>query len=129
MTRTIKSVAFAVLTLARTSAANAQVSFNVTIGAPPPPRVQRVAPMPGPEFVWVDGYWYPVGRRWVWHQGYWTRPPRSGAYWIAPYHDGRQFIPGYWEDERGRYDHDHAWDRQRDRDWRRGERRDERRDR
>jgi hypothetical protein len=39
-----------------------QVSFGIRIGAPPRPRVVRVRPpSPGPEFVWIDGYWYPVG--------------------------------------------------------------------
>jgi hypothetical protein len=30
---------------------------------PPPPRVYRVRPRPGPAFVWVEGYWYPQGNR------------------------------------------------------------------
>ena len=112
-------LAVAALFAAPASTARAQVSLNIEIGPPPPLRVQRVAAMPGPDFVWVDGYWYPVGRRWVWHAGYWTRPPRPGAYWIAPYHDGRAFVPGYWEDERGRYEHDHRMDKHKERDWRR----------
>ena len=23
---------------------------------------------PGPDFVWIDGYWYPVNGRYVWHE-------------------------------------------------------------
>jgi len=39
----------------------AQVSIGVRIGPPPPPRVVYVLPAnPGPEYVWVDGYWYPM---------------------------------------------------------------------
>src|ERR1051326_3158009 len=42
----------------------AQVSFGIQIGPPPPPRIERVRPVaPGPDYVWVDGYWYPVARR------------------------------------------------------------------
>jgi YXWGXW repeat-containing protein len=96
----------------------AQISLGVRIGPPPPPRVVRVLPRrPGPEFVWVDGYWYPVGRRYVWHAGYWTRPPYEGARWVAPRHDGAQFFAGFWDGPRGRIDHDHGWDRGHDRDF------------
>src|SRR4051812_27659913 len=57
-----------------------QVSFGISIGAPPPPRVMRVRPMaPGPDYIWVDGYWYPERGRYHWHQGYWTRRPYEGA--------------------------------------------------
>src|SRR5579864_330940 len=93
-----------------------QVSIGIRIGAPPPPRVLRVRPVaPGPDFFWVDGYWYPAGGRYRWHDGYWTRPPYAGARWIAPRHDGEQFFNGYWEGDRGRFEHDHRWDRERDR--------------
>jgi hypothetical protein len=45
------------------SAFAAQVSIGIRIGPPPPPRVVRVLPSrQGPEFVWIEGYWYPVGR-------------------------------------------------------------------
>jgi hypothetical protein len=68
---------------------------------------------PGPDFVWVDGYWYPSGGRYKWHAGYWTRPPYEGARWVAPHHDGQQFFDGYWGGDRGRLEHDHRWDRDR----------------
>jgi len=97
----------------------AQISVGVTIGAPPPPRVVRVRPLvPGPGYVWVEGYWYPVGRRYRWHDGYWTRPPYPNSVWVAPRHDGERFYDGYWEGDRGRFAHDHRWDRDRDRDYR-----------
>ena len=99
------------------SAAHAQISVGIRIGPPPPERVVRVLPpRPGPEFVWVQGYWYPVGRRYVWHAGYWTRPPYEGARWVAPHHDGERFFEGYWDGDRGRFEHDHRWDHDRDRD-------------
>ncbi len=96
----------------------AQVGIGITIGAPPPPRVLRVRPAaPGPDFVWVDGYWYVVNGRYQWHAGYWTRPPYAGAVWVGPRHDGRQWYAGYWEGDHGRVEHDHRWDRDRDRDY------------
>jgi len=96
----------------------AQIGVGITIGAPPPPRVVRVRPVsPGPDYVWVDGYWYPVHGRYVWHGGYWTRPPYAGAVWVGPHHDGHQYFEGYWEGEHGRIRHDHAWDHAHDRDY------------
>ncbi len=93
----------------------AQVSFGIGIGVPPPPpRVLRVRPLaPGPDFFWVDGYWYPVGGRYRWHAGYWTRPPYPGYRWIGPRYEGGMFFQGYWDGDRGRFEHDHRWDRDR----------------
>jgi hypothetical protein len=110
----------------------AQVSIGIQIGAPPPPRVVAVVPpTPGPDFFWVEGYWYPVGRHYKWHGGYWTRPPYAGARWVAPRHDGERYFAGYWDGDRGRFEHDHRWDRDHDRDrdrWH-GDDRDEHHDR
>src|SRR5712692_6749092 len=90
------------------------VSVGIRIGPPPPPRVVRVRPaIPGPGFVWVEGYWYPTGNHYRWHEGYWTRPPYDGSVWIVPRHDGGLFYNGYWEGPRGRWEHDHRWDRDR----------------
>src|SRR5690349_2866318 len=90
----------------------AQLSIGVRIGAPPPPRVIRARPRaPGPDYFWVDGYWYPVGNRYKWHDGYWSRPPYAGAVWVRPRHDGQRFFQGYWEGDRARREHDHHWDR------------------
>jgi hypothetical protein len=89
-----------------------QVSVSIAIGAPPPPRVVRVLPRsPGPDFVWIPGYWYPVGHHYKWHDGYYTRPPYAGARWIEPRHDGRNYYTGFWQGDRGRFDHDHKWDK------------------
>ena len=98
----------------------AQISIGVTIGPPPPPRIVGIQPAcPGPEYAWVQGYWYPAGNHYRWHEGYWSRPPYAGAYWVAPHHDGERYFEGYWEGERGRLKHDHRWDRDRERDYHR----------
>lgn len=94
----------------------AQVAIGITIGAPPPPRVLRVRPVsPGPDFTWVEGYWYPVGHRYTWHAGYWTRVPYAGARWVVPRYEGGRYFAGYWDGPRGRVEHDHHWDHDRDR--------------
>jgi len=87
------------------------VSFGIQIGTPPPPRAFRVPPPPGPNFEWVEGYWYPVRGRWSWHDGYWTRPPFAGAYWVAPYYSGGRYVAGYWDNGRRHENHNHRWDR------------------
>lgn len=109
-----------------------QVSFGIRIGPPPAPRVLRVHPrQPGPGYMWIDGYWFADGGHYRWHDGYWTRPPYAGAVWVAPRYEGDQFYGGYWNGDRGRFDHDHRWDRdRRNRDWDRDrdDRHDDRRD-
>ena len=111
----MKRTLFALVLLAG-SALAADLSIGIRIGAPPPPRVVAVTPArPGPEFVWVTGYWYPVNGHYRWHEGYWTRPPYAGAVWVAPHHDGQRFFEGYWEGEHGRLAHDHRWDNDHDR--------------
>lgn len=97
----------------------ADLSLGIRIGPPPPPRVVRVRPVaPGPDYVWVDGYWYPVEGHYRWHEGYWSRPAYPAARWVAPRHDGERYYNGYWEGERGRVEHDHRSDRDRNRDYR-----------
>ncbi|HXA66019.1 MAG TPA: YXWGXW repeat-containing protein [Bryobacteraceae bacterium] len=106
------------LTLFALGSVFAQISIGVRIGPPPPPRVVRIVPAsPGPDYFWVDGYWYVVGNRYRWHDGYWSRPPYSAAHWVAPHHDGERYFEGFWDGEHGRREHDHHWDRDRDRDF------------
>jgi len=112
----LRTLAISAFLLAPAPAAHAQVSFGIRIGEPPAPRAYRVPARPGPDYTWVEGYWYPSGSRYVWHNGYWTRPPYEGAYWVSPYHVGGQYYPGRWEGERGNVNHDHRWDRDRRRD-------------
>ncbi len=110
----------ALLLLVGGSAAYAQVSFGIRIGPPPAPRVVHVIPpRPGPDYVWIDGYWYPVDGRYRWHEGYWTRAPYGGAYWVPPRYEGGEFFEGYWEGPRGRFEHHHEWDLERGRDYNR----------
>lgn len=100
------------LATALTIPALGQVSFGVTIGTPPPPyRYEAPPPIPGPGYVWIDGYWVPEGGRWVWHHGDWRRPPYAGAYWSHPHYD---HYPDGWHVHEGHWDHEdhneHYWD-------------------
>ena len=93
-----------------------QVSIGIQIGAPPPVRVERRPVSPGPNYTWVDGYWYPNGKKYAWHKGYWTLPPYAAAHWVAPRHENGQYFAGYWDGANGRREHDHKWDKDHDRD-------------
>ncbi len=107
----------------------AQISLGIRIGPPPAPRVIHVQPaQPGPDYLWVGGYWYPVSGHYRWHEGYWSRPPYEGARWVGPHHDGHQFFAGYWDGGHGRVEHDHKWDRGHDRDYRHDDHRDDHND-
>ena len=117
MNKFTRGIFVVAMLLGGVSALAAQVSIGIRIGPPPPARVVRVLPpRPAPEFIWIQGYWYPVGRHYRWHEGYWTRPPYEGARWVPARHDGERFFDGYWEGERGRVDHDHRWDHDHERD-------------
>ena len=64
--------------------------------APPPPRGEVITGLaPGPDYVWVGGYWthHPTG--WTWMTGRWSLRPRPGVVWV----------PGYWE----RHPRGHVW--------------------
>jgi hypothetical protein len=125
----IRACLLAAVLLAGGSVMQAQVAIGITIVAPPPARVMRVYPeRPGPEFIWVEGYWYPVGHHYKWHEGYWTQPPYEGAHWAPPRYEGGQFFMGYWDGDHGRLEHDHRWDHDRDRDHDRDHERDWERD-
>jgi hypothetical protein len=110
----------AALAAAMAVPASAQVSFGVQIGRTPPPpiRYEGRPRIPGPGFVWVDGYWASNRGRYVWVPGAWQRPPYAGAYWshghYDHYNDGWHYHEGHWDrDDHG--DH-HDWDRDRGRE-------------
>jgi len=118
MRRFMKIAVLAAALACGVSVAHAQVAIGIRIGAPPPPRVVYAQPaQPGPGFIWVEGYWYPVGHHYRWHEGYWTRPPYEGARWVRPHYDRDRYFVGYWDGDRGRVEHDHRWDHGRDRDY------------
>ncbi|MDR3235638.1 MAG: YXWGXW repeat-containing protein [Prevotellaceae bacterium] len=77
-----------------------QTDVSVYTQIPMAPTVQLtvetpIALAPGPNYVWIDGYWswdYRY-REYVWISGYWALSPYVGAYWI----------PGYWETYKSGY--------------------------
>lgn len=70
-----------------------------TANLPPPPStvvVNSAVLSPGPDYVWVAGYWAWDGFRWVWMPGQWVLPPCPGAIWIGGYWRGGVWSHGYW---------------------------------
>ena len=67
---------------------------------PPPPIVETVVVSPGPQYVWVAGYWRWYGHSWGWVRGAWVIPPHRRAVWVEG-RWGRRFgrvtwVEGHW---------------------------------
>jgi hypothetical protein len=68
--------------------------------APPAPEVEVQPVAPGPDYIWVGGYWGWAGGRYSWSRGHYERPPHPGTAWVAPRvdHDNRgyHYTAGHW---------------------------------
>ena len=73
---------------------------ELIVEAPPPPRHEHRSHAPGPDYVWIDGYWGWHGHRHEWVEGRWERPPHGRREWVAPRWEhrgnGYVFIEGSW---------------------------------
>jgi hypothetical protein len=83
----------------------ADISVNLQIDGPPPPRHEVVLEgnRPGPDYLWIAGYWDGYPGHYVWVGGHWDRPPHGHGHWVAPRwerdHDGHyRQIKGGWHD-------------------------------
>ena len=82
--------------------APASAAVRIYVNAPPPPRIVEVRPaIPGPRYIWVDGYHTWNGSAYVWTPGRWEQPPRRRAHWVSGHwrHAGRRgyyWVPGHW---------------------------------
>jgi len=50
-------------------------------GPPPEERVEAVGIAPGPDYVWINGYWWWENNNWAWREGRWAVRPHEGAMW------------------------------------------------
>jgi hypothetical protein len=65
----------------------------VVTTAPPRTVVEVQTVTPGPEYVWIDGYWNWSGSSWAWTNGRWETS-RAGYYWVTPHYThsgGKQY--------------------------------------
>jgi len=60
---------------------------------PPPDRVEVIVASPGPDYVWMRGYW-----RWERNDYYWF-PGR----WERPHHGYHRWVPGHWSQKHHRW--------------------------
>jgi len=76
---------------------------RITTGAPPAVRHEVRAARPGPDYVWVAGYWADDGGHWAWIPGRWERTVEPGAYWIPARYihtsHGTIYEPGHWSNQ------------------------------
>lgn len=98
MTRSRLSATSLLLLSSTLFAAGCVAGVWVPLG-PPGDQVEVQGLVPGPGYVWIDGYWA-WHDRWMWQPGRWARPPHPGARW-----------------ERGRWDHDRRGWRWREGRW------------
>ena len=73
---------------------------TVVVTAPPAAQSEGVLAQPGPDYVWVPGYWTWRDSRYEWMAGHWEIPPHASAVWVAPRYEtengGYRFYEGYW---------------------------------
>ena len=102
----VRSLLLAVALLGATFTSSASVFVSVAF-APPPLPVYEQPICPGPQYMWVPGYWAygPDGYYWV--PGTWVLAPFIGALWTPGYWgwDGAVYVwyPGYWGPRVGFY--------------------------
>jgi hypothetical protein len=85
----ILSLAGFSLPAASASAGLADISISIGVdAAPPPPRREVIVGVsPGPDFVWIGGYWDGVPGHYSWVGGRWERPPHGHGHWSPPHWD------------------------------------------
>src|ERR1700741_1007879 len=74
-----------VMVLALGMASTAQSSVFVSVAIAPPPIPVYAQPVcPGPNYIWVPGYWaWDADGGYYWVPGYWTLAPFGVALWAA----------------------------------------------
>jgi hypothetical protein len=89
---------------------SAQVAVGISVRIGPPALPVYAQPIcPGPDYIWIPGYWAwgPDGYYWV--PGTWVLAPQPGLYWTPGWWgydaDGDDYVwhPGYWGPHVGFY--------------------------
>jgi hypothetical protein len=81
----IRSLLFALVMLAVSAAAFAQIGISITV-APPALPVYEQPPLPAQGYIWTPGYWAYSEGDYYWVPGTWVMAPQVGFLWT----------PGYW---------------------------------
>ena len=99
--RTIIALAGACILITAPGCATGGMSGRLYVRTGPPTAVvERRAPSPGPEFVWIAGDYRWNSRQYVWVAGHWERKPHARAVWVPGrwVHGSRgwYFVEGKW---------------------------------
>ena len=106
----------ALLSIAMFTASTALADLSINIGfegPPPPPRQEVIVGVsPGPDYIWVGGYWDGSPGHHTRVGGRWDHPPHAHGQWNAPHwdkgSDGHYHqTKGEWRDEPRRDDPRH----------------------
>ena len=81
----IRSLLFAVILMALSTASFAQIGVSVSFGPPALPIYEQPI-CPGDGYIWTPGYWDWDGNDYYWVPGTWVEAPEVGFLWT----------PGYW---------------------------------
>jgi len=81
----IRSLLFAVMLMALSTASFAQIGISVSFGPPALPIYEQPI-CPGDGYIWTPGYWAWDGEDYYWVPGTWVEAPEVGFLWT----------PGYW---------------------------------
>ncbi len=99
--KTLLAAALLAVALASASACMVVGGGWVTV-APPEPVVEVRAVSPGPDFIWIPGYYDYSGGGYVWVAGRWARPPHRNAEWVPDRWEhqdkGYRHVKGHWRD-------------------------------
>jgi WXXGXW repeat (2 copies) len=94
--RAVGAVAFAIAM----AGLFASCTRTVVESAPPPPQQEVIVAQPGPDYVWVGGYWGWSWGHYSWIGGHWAAPPHPHAAWEGArweHRDGHYvFVEGRW---------------------------------
>jgi hypothetical protein len=102
----IRSALFALVLLAMSAAAYAQINISISF-APPELPVYEQPLCPGDGYLWTPGYWAYADDDYYWVPGTWVMAPEVGFLWTPAYWGwgghGYVFYEGYWGPRVGFY--------------------------
>jgi len=102
----IRSPLFALVLLALSAAAYAQIGISISFAPPELPVYEQPA-VPGDGYIWTPGYWAYGDDDYYWVPGTWVMAPESGLLWTPAYWgwggNGYVFYDGYWGQSVGFY--------------------------
>jgi hypothetical protein len=119
--RWLGALLLALTFIATPALASAQTFFDISFGgvgfgggifvdfAPPALPYYNQPPCPGPNFIWMPGYWAWGDGGYYWVPGTWVAAPQTGLYWTPGYwawdgdYDAYVWNSGYWAPEVGFY--------------------------